>query len=213
MTKILNDNGESVFGSPEAKLEKIKKLLEPSLKEFAERIRRNELRPNPQKLNFIPSITNLLDANLRKTPLVRYDYAIKISADELQSFADAFFDLLIFIRQYVPEYIANKQTFSAFASISVSAFNALLTSQDGEIVSIIESLSDSFLETNMSGAMGGTVNSTATFNRMRSKDAGYSLSLKSDEQEQLANTVVILDNDVVKRRLSNIFGNKLIDKK
>ena len=122
---VLDENGQSVFGNPREKLEKIENILRPKLQEIKLKIERNERSPYPQKLNFLPAITNILDANLRKNPLVKYNYAIDIGAEELQEFANAFFDLLLFIRDFVPEYIANKQTFCAFASISVNAFNIL----------------------------------------------------------------------------------------
>ena len=207
---ILDENGNSIWGEPQERFNEIKTILQPHLEDIKKKIEANDKRMYPQKLNFIPNVTNLLDGYLRKRKLVRYDYAIDIDADTLQDFSVAFFDLLIFIRQYVPEYVANKQTFCAFVSISVSAFNELRNSQDGDIVSIIDNLSDSFMETNMSGAMGGTVNTTATFNRMRAKDSGYSMQLKADEQQQCGNTLVIMDNDTAKKRLSNIFGNKLL---
>ena len=207
---ILDENGNSIWGEPQERFNEIKTILQPHLEDIKKKIEANDKRMYPQKLNFIPNVTNLLDGYLRKRKLVRYDYAINIDADTLQDFSVAFFDLLIFIRQYVPEYVANKQTFCAFVSISVSAFNELRNSPDGDIVSIIDNLSDSFMETNMSGAMGGTVNTTATFNRMRAKDSGYSMQLKADEQQQGSNTLVIMDNDTAKKRLSNIFGNKLL---
>lgn len=207
---ILDENGNSIWGEPQERFNEIKNILQPHLEDIKKKIEVNDKRMYPQKLNFIPNVTNLLDGYLRKKRLIRYDYAINIDADTLQDFSVAFFDLLIFIRQYVPEYVANKQTFCAFVSISVSAFNELRNSQDGDIVSIIDNLSDSFMETNMSGAMGGTVNTTATFNRMRAKDSGYSMQLKADEQQQGGNTLVIMDNDTAKKRLSNIFGNKLL---
>lgn len=209
---ILDENGNSIWGDPQDRFIEIKNILQPHLEDIKKKIEANDKRMYPQKLNFIPNVTNLLDGYLRKRKLVRYDYAIDIDSDTLQEFSVAFFDLLIFIRQYVPEYVANKQTFCAFVSISVSAFNELRNSQDGDIVSIIDNLSDSFMETNMSGAMGGTVNTTATFNRMRAKDSGYSMQLKADEQQQGSNTLVIMDNETAKKKLSNIFGNKLIGK-
>ena len=210
MEIILDENGNSIWGDPQDRFIEIKNILQPHLEDIKKKIEANDKRMYPQKLNFIPNITNLLDGYLRKRKLVRYNYAINIDSDTLQEFSVAFFDLLIFIRQYVPEYVANKQTFCAFVSISVSAFNDLRNSQDGDIVSIIDNLSDSFMETNMSGAMGGTVNTTATFNRMRAKDSGYSMQLKADEQQQGSNTLVIMDNETAKKKLSNIFGNKLL---
>ena len=207
---ILDEQGNSIWGEPQERLNDIKFILQPHLEDIKKKIEANDKRMYPQKLNFIPNITNLLDGYLRKKRLIRYDYAIDIDAETLQGFSEAFFDLLIFIRGYVPEYVANKQTFCAFVSISVSAFNDLKNSQDGDIVSIIDNLSDSFMETNMIGAMGGTVNTTATFNRMRAKDSGYSMQLKADEQQQTANTMIIMDNDTVKKKLEGMFGGKLL---
>lgn len=211
-TIILDANGNSIWGESSERLKDIKSILQSHLEEIKKKIEFNDKKMYPQKLNFIPNITNLLDGYLRKKRLVRYDYAINIDADTLQEFSEAFFDLLIFIRTYVPEYVANKQTFCAFISIPVSAFNELRNSTDGDIVAIIENLSDSFMETNMSGAMGGTVNTTATFNRMRAKDSGYSMQLKADEQQQQSNNLIIMDNDTVKKQLESVFGGKFIGK-
>lgn len=209
---ILDADGNSIWADSGERLKDIKFILQPHLEDIKKKIDANDKRMYPQKLNFIPTITNLLDGYLRKKRLVRYDYAKDIDADTLQEFSEAFFDLLIFIRNYVPEYVANKQTFCAFVSISVSAFNELRNSNDGDIVAIIENLSDSFMETNMSGAMGGTVNTTATFNRMRAKDSGYSMQLKADEQQQQSNNLIIMDNDTVKKQLESVFGGKFIGK-
>ena len=209
---ILDEQGNPIWGEPQERLNDIKFILQPHLEDIKKKIEFNDKKMYPQKLNFIPSITNLLDGYLRKKRLIRYDYAIDIDAETLHEYSSAFFDLLIFIRGYVPEYVANKQTFCAFVSISVSAFNELRNSTDGDIVAIIENLSDSFMETNMSGAMGGTVNTTATFNRMRAKDSGYSMQLKADEQQQTGNTMIVMDNDTVKKQLESVFGGKFIGK-
>ena len=209
---IINENGESIWGDPQERLFSIEKTLEYRLEEFKNKIAENEKRMYPQKLNFMPSITNILDAYLRKRPLVPFGYAIDIPTEVLQSYADAFFDLLIFIRDYVPEYIANKQTFCAFASISVAAFNKLQTSPNAEIVAIIDNLNDSFVDTNIVSAQGGVTNATATFNRIRAKGAGYGVSMTASGDEPQSNTVVLLDNDSVKRQLSSLFGGKLLDK-
>ena len=210
---ILDETGKSIWADPAKRLKEIKAILKPKLEDIAMRIANNEKKMYPAKLNFLPAITNLLDAYLRKTPLVRFDYAVDIEEETLQGFANAFFDLLIFIREYVPEYVANKQTFCAFASISVSAFNQLQQSQDGEIVAIIENLNDSFLETNISAAQGGATNATATFNRLRSRDVGHSLSLTQTGEENQGNTVVVLDNEMVKKQLSSMFGSKMLENK
>lgn len=208
---ILDETGKSIWADPAKRLKEIKAILKPKLEDIAMRIANNEKKMYPAKLNFLPAITNLLDAYLRKTPLVRFDYAVDIEEETLQGFANAFFDLLIFIREYVPEYVANKQTFCAFASISVSAFNQLQQSQSGEIVAIIDNLNDSFLETNISAAQGGATNSAATFNRLRSRDVGHSLSLTQTGEEVQGNTVVVLDNETVKKQLAGMFGRNLLD--
>lgn len=209
---ILDEQGNPIWGNPQDRLNEIKFILQPHLEDIKKKIEFNDKKMYPQKLNFIPTITNLLDGYLRKKRLIRYDYAIDIDSETLYEFSNAFFDLLIFIRGYVPEYIANKQTFCAFIGFATSVFNELQNSQDGDIVAIIDNLLDSFRETNMSGAMGGTVNTTATFNRMRAKDSGYSMQLKADEQQQTANTMIVMDNDTVKKQLENVFGGKFIGK-
>lgn len=210
---VLNEKGESIWANPEERLEEIEQILKPHLEDMKIRSERNEMKQYPAKLNFIPQITNLLDAYLRRRPLVRDDYAKMISAELLQDFASAFFELLIFIRQYVPEYIANKQAFCAFASISVNAFNFLNNAEDGEVVAITENLLDSFHDTNMSGAMGGTVNTSATFNRMKAKDAGYNLEIKNEGDGQKALNINVFDKETVAKKLANMFGNKFIEDK
>ena len=112
---ILDENGEPIWGDPQKRLEEIQTILQPHLEDIKRRIDFNEKKMYPQKLNFIPTITNLLDGYLRKKRLIRYDYAVDIDSDTLQDFSSAFFDLLIFIRQFVPEYIANKQVLRCFS--------------------------------------------------------------------------------------------------
>lgn len=211
---ICDENGNSIWADPEERLAYIEKAIKPKLENFKHRIEQNEKKMYPAKLNFIPAVINILDAHLRLTPLVSYDYAIQITKNQLQEFANAWFRLMIFIRDYVEDFIANKQTFCAFASISVGAFNQLGNSENGEICAIIDNLRDSFHETNMSGAMGGTVNTTATFNRMRAKDAGYNMSMTATGDEAQTNTqFFIMTNDTVKKELGNLFGGKLLDNK
>jgi hypothetical protein len=73
---ILDENGNSIWADPQERLAEIEKFLKPKLVNIRNEIKENNMRLYPQKLNFLPAITNLLDANLRKRPLVRYDYAI-----------------------------------------------------------------------------------------------------------------------------------------
>ena len=209
---ILDENGNSIFGDPAERLAEIEQILQPKLADIKNKIDMNNRRDFPQKLNFLPAITNILDANLRKRPLVRYDYAVQIDRETLQAYANAFFDLLIFIREYVPEYIANKQTFCAFASMAVPAFNQLRNSNDGDIVAITDNFSDSFDDSNMTSAQGGTTNATATFNRMRARGIGQDAVLKADEQAQTNNNVLIMDNETVRKQLNNLFGGKFLGK-
>lgn len=206
---IIDEGGNNIWLDPQGRLSDIERVLKPKLEDLAMRLARNEQKMYPAKLNFIPTITNYADPYLRKAPLVRYDYAIQVDEEMLEDYKNAWFDLMIFIREYVPDYIANKQLFCAFMCISVSAFNYLQTSSNGNIVAIIESLLDSFEDTNMTSAQGGAVNSNATFNRMRAKDSGYNMQLKADEQNNDANKIVIIDNDKIKRQLANMFGGKL----
>lgn len=201
---IIDKNGESIWGSAEERLSEVQQWLLPELEKIKQKIEENEQKQYPAKLNFLPRITNFLDAHLRLKPLITFELATSITSAELQNYATAFFKLLIFIREYVPDYIANKQIFCAFISISTSAFDELQNSNNGEICAVIESLLDSFKDTNMTGAMGGAVNSTATFNRMRAKGAGYGVTLKADEQQQANNTVFLLDNDAIQRKLKQI---------
>lgn len=208
---IIDNDGNLVWGNPTLRLEEIKKVIEPRLREFQENKRKDLLRMKPLNINYIPQINNVLDANLRKKPLVRFDYATQIPAMVLQDYADKFFDLLIFIREYFPEYIANKQIFCAFCSMSTMAFNQLANSNDGEIVAIVENITDSCQDTSMTGAMGGAVNSAATFNRMKAKGAGYDMEIKSDSESKIQ-TAIILDNDTVRKQLVNM-GFPQIDKK
>lgn len=211
---IINDKDKIIWADPQERLKIIKVILKPKLIEYREKIERNSKSQFPQKINFIPAITNILDANLRKTPLVRYDYAICIDSETLQQFSLAYFDLMIFIRDYVPEFISNKQTFSAFCSFSTSVFNYLQNSQNGDIVAIMENIVDSSIDTNMSGAMGGSVSSSATFNRMKaSGTAGYDVQIKSESEGTKNLTINVLDNDSITKRLQNMFGNNYIENK
>lgn len=209
---VLNGDGSSIFYNAEERLNEIKSVIEPELIKIKRVIEVNNQKMYPQKLNFISNITNILDANLRLKPLIRYDYAILIDPYTLQDYSNAFFRLMIFIRSYYPEFIANKQTFSAFCGFSVSVYNALQNSPDGDIVSIIESINDSCIEVNLTAAQSGSISGTTTINRMKAKGAGHDLQIKS-ESEQSGNITFVLDNDMVKKQLASVFGNKMIENK
>jgi len=209
---VLNGDGSSIFYNAEERLNEIKSVIEPELIKIKRVIEVNNQKMYPQKLNFISHITNILDANLRLKPLIRYDYAILIDPYTLQEYSNAFFRLMIFIRSYYPEFIANKQTFSAFCGFSVSVYNALQNSPDGDIVSIIESINDSCIEVNLTAAQSGSISGTTTINRMKAKGAGHDLQIKS-ESEQSGNITFVLDNDMVKKQLASVFGNKMIENK
>ena len=209
---VLNGDGSSIFYNAEERLNEIKSVIEPELIKIKRVIEVNNQKMYPQKLNFISNITNILDANLRLKPLIRYDYAILIDPYTLQDYSNAFFRLMIFIRSYYPEFIANKQTFSAFCGFSVSVYNTLQNSPDGDIVSIIESINDSCIEVNLTAAQSGSISGTTTINRMKAKGAGHDLQIKS-ESEQSGNITFVLDNDMVKKQLASVFGNKMIENK
>ena len=61
---IIDEEGNSIWATPEERLNEIKGILKEPLEKIAARIDRNEKSMYPQKLNFLPSITNLLDAYL-----------------------------------------------------------------------------------------------------------------------------------------------------
>lgn len=209
---IVNEDGELIWGNPTLRLIEIQERIKPRIEEFARNKRADMMKMKPMNINYIPQINNLLDAFLRKKPLLRYDYAIAIPAEVLQDYADKFFDLLIFIREEFPEYIANKQIFCAFCSMSTMAFNQLANSNNGDIVAIIENITDSCQDTSMTGAMGGAVNTAATFNRMKAKGAGYDMQIQNDSESK-SQTTIILDNDVVRRKLGNLGFGQIENKK
>lgn len=209
---ILNSDGTSIFYNAEERLNEIKNIIKPELIKIKNIVEENNKRMYPQKLNFISNITNILDANLRLKPLIRYDYALTIDSETLQELSNAFFRLMIFIREYYPEFIANKQTFSAFCGFSVSVYNSLQNSPNGDIVSIIESINDSCIEVNLTAAQSGSVSGNTTISRMKAKGAGHDLQIKSDG-EQTSNVTFVLDNDMIKKQLVNVFGNKMLNNK
>ena len=193
------------FGSPQEKLERIKKSLQPKLQQIKEKVDANEKRMYPQKLNFIGIINNYIDTEVRKGDRIKYNEAISIDYITLKGFYDCWFDLMGFVRDYYPEYFANKQLFSGFCGFSTQAFDYLCNSPDGDIIALMNSLVDSMVDGNFVAGQSGTVSGSMTTSRLKAGgNAGYDVRIKNDSEQTQTNNFLVLNNDSVLKKLKNI---------
>lgn len=88
-----------------------------------------------------------------------------------------YLDIISHINTYCT-FLGDKQSFSAFANLTTSVYNELLT--DSAYSQVFSSIEDGFVQTNFVVAEAGLVDSKATIAKLATKDAGHSLK-KADE--------------------------------
>lgn len=207
---ILNNEEVFVWVDAKQRLDEIQNALKPRLEEIKKKIEANELRQYPQKLNFIGVINNYIDTAVRKGDRVRYDDAIAIDYKTLKGFYDAWFDLMGFVREYYPEYFANKQLFSGFCGFSTQVFDELCNSPDGDIIALMNSLVDSMVDSNFVAGQSGTVSGNMTTSRLKAGgSAGYDVKIKNDSDQAQTNNFIMIDNESTLKKLRSLgFNNK-----
>lgn len=207
---ILNGDGKFCWVDPNERLKEVSAELKPQLQEIKSKMEENSKKMYPEKLNFIGEINNYIDDAVRQGARVRYDDAIAIDYDTLLGFYNAWFKLMKFIRSYYPKYFANKQLFSAFCGFNSSAFDKLCASQDGDIIALMESLVDSFVDGNFAAGQSGTASNSMTTSRLKAGGtAGYDVKIKNDSEQQTTNNFLLIDNESTLKKLKNLgFNNK-----
>lgn len=205
MPDILNDNGLYIWCNPQDKLNEIEVGIKSKLEEIKRKLDENEKRAYPQKLNFISIVNNYVDTICRKSERVRYDDAILIDYNTLKGYYDAWFDLMAFIREYYPEYFANKQLFSGFCGFSTQVFDYLCNSQDGDILALMNSLVDSMVDSNFAAGQSGTASNTMTTSRLKAGgNAGYDVKIKNDSETATTNNYMLLTNENIEKQLKKL---------
>lgn len=208
--EIIGNNGALIWDDPQERLNRIKEVIKPKLEEIKRKIEDNDKRMYPQKLNFIGVINNYIDTEVRKGNRVRYDEAILIDYNTLGGFYDAWFDLMGFVRDYYPEYFANKQLFSGFCGFSTQVFDYLCNSPDGDIIALMNSLVDSMIDSNFVAGQSGTVSGNMTTSRLKAGgNAGYDVKIKNDSDQNQTNNFLLIDNESTLKKLKSLgFNNK-----
>lgn len=207
---ILNGEGKFCWVDPNERLNTVVKEITPQLQDIKHKMDENSKKMYPEKLNFIGEINNYIDDAVRQGARVRYDDAIAIDYDTLLGFYNAWFKLMKFIRGYYPKYFANKQLFSAFCGFNSSAFDKLSASQNGDILALMESLIDSFVDGNFAAGQSGTAVNSMTASRLKAGGtAGYDVKIKNDSDQQTTNNFLLIDNESTLKKLKNLgFNNK-----
>lgn len=205
MTDIIDNEGLFVWADPKSRLEIIEEQMKPKLEEIKRKVDENDKRMYPQKLNFIGVLNNYLDTCVRKGDRVRYDDAITINYNILKGFYDAWFDLMAFIREYYPEYFANKQLFSGFCGFSTQVFDYLTTSQDADIIALMTSLIDSMIDSNFAAGQSGTTSNTMTTSRLKAGgNAGYDVKIKNESENGTTNNFMLINNENIEKQLKKL---------
>lgn len=209
---VIDENGESLWFDAFEKLEKIKGSITPELQTIKIRYEKNENSDYPRKLNFNANLTQVLFIAFSKFKKVPYNYAISVDAETFRDYANAYMELLSFIKGFYPDFIGSKATFTSFMGISANAYaNILTTSQDPDLVAEIESLNDKLCELEVVSAQSGISKEKSTETKLRADGVGYGLNLRPDIQSITINNNLKLDKENVDRRIASIFGSKMLD--
>lgn len=209
---VIDENGEPLWVNAFEKLEKIKESITPELQTIKIRYEINENSDKPRKLNFNANLTQILFIAFSKFKKIPYSYAISIDAETFRDYADAYMQLLSYIRDFYPDFIGSKTTFTAFMGISANAYaNILTTSQNADLVAEIESLNDKLCELEVVSAQSGISKEKSTETKLRADGVGYGLNLRPDIQSITINNNLKLDKENVDRRIASIFGSKMLE--
>lgn len=211
---VIDENGEPLWFDAFDKLEKIKESITPELQTIKIRYEKNENSDYPRKLNFNANLTQVLFIAFSKFKKVPYNYAISVDAETFRDYANAYMELLSFIKGFYPDFIGSKATFTSFMGISANAYaNILTTSQDADLVAEIESLNDKLCELEVVSAQSGISKEKSTETKLRADGVGYGLNLRPDIQSITINNNLKLDKENVDRRIASIFGSKMLENK
>lgn len=209
---VIDEDGELLWIDAFEKLEKIKESITPELQTIKIRYEKNENSDYPRKLNFNANLTQVLFIAFSKFKKIPYNYAIGVDAETFRDYANAYMELLSYIKGFYPDFIGSKTTFTTFMGISANAYtNILTTSQDPDLVAEIESLNDKLCELEVVSAQSGISKEKSTETKLRADGVGYGLNLRPDIQSITINNNLKLDKENVDRRIASIFGSKMLE--
>lgn len=211
---FLDENCEPIWLDAFEKKEKVQKMIEPELQSVKERYERNENAIYPRKLNLNATITQTLFIALSKFKKIPYNYALDVSVDIFRDYANAYMELLNFIKGFYPDFIGSKAIFTAFMGISTNAYSSLLaTSPNPDLCAEIESLNDNLCELEVVSAQSGISKEKSTETKLRADGVGYGVNLRPDIQTITTNINLKLDKESIDKRLASMFGTKMIESK
>lgn len=211
---IIDKNGEPLWQNAFEKLAKIKELIVPELEIIKKRWEFNEKSDYPRKLNFNASIMQTLFIACNKFKKIPYNFAINVDSEIFSEYVGAYMELLQYIKQFYPDFVGSKASFTSFVGISASAYSTLLTtSNDPNMLAEIEILNDNLCELEIVSAQSGISKEKSTETKLRADNIGYGLNLKPDISSITINNSVRLDKESIGRKLESMFGSKLLENK
>lgn len=125
-----------------------------------------------------------LNAVLRRFKTMPTSEAMRAECDDLFAVYTEFLDLVAWLNETV-DFIPTKQEFCAYAQMSVSCYNELLSSGTDEQRQMLCDIDSYLSDMQLSGAQAGSSKERSTEFRLTSKDFGHSIVRKPNTEEAL----------------------------